>query len=545
MSSPLFTVVMGDTLPNRLDREGLGGERFFFIGLAGDDTLLGGMEDDLFAGGAGADEINGGDGSDWVTYESASTRFPGPGITIDLAAGAGTGGAAEGDVLISIENVIGSRSDDLIIGDDGNNILKGHTGNDTLRGGKGDDMLFGGVLLSVTDSDILDGGDGFDWANYRESTHQYGVSINTRNDHYANAARGDFFISIEGVIGTQATDGIIMGDEDNRIHGLGGDDFLDGGRGDDTLMGGEGRDQLYGNEGRDTAVYRFSDAGISIQKLTYGRGGDAEGDVLSAVEEIVGSQFDDTIEGAYPDVRFFGLDGDDWLSGGIGNGSDTLIGGAGADTLDGGEGRDRASYDGSDAGVTIDLEAGTANGGHATGDVLISIEELRGSLLNDGLFGDGGRNSLWGLRGDDMLDGRGGQDVIHGGNGNDTLRGGSGDDALFGGGGNDALRGNAGDDTLSGGAGDDTITGGDGDDMFVFNADDTQNGHDTVTSFVAGEDHFLVYSSDQAQVVVSDVTGGALIAFDTEMSVFVAGAMAAELTHASGPGGEWDHFTFL
>ena len=91
-------------------------------------------------------------------------------------------------------------------------------------------------------------------------------------------------------------------------------------------------------------------------------------------------------------------------------GNDALTGGAGADRIDGGSGTDTASYAGSNAAVNVNLQTGTGSGGHATGDTLVSIENLTGSSYNDTLTGNSGNN------------------VLDGGAGADTMRGGAGDD---------------------------------------------------------------------------------------------------------------------
>ena len=70
----------------------------------------GGEGDDRLRGGDGADVINGGGGVDTASY-----RYSGTGVTIDLATGRGSGGMAEGDELTSIERVIGSDHDDVLI----------------------------------------------------------------------------------------------------------------------------------------------------------------------------------------------------------------------------------------------------------------------------------------------------------------------------------------------------------------------------------------------------------------------------------------------
>ena len=120
-------------------------------------------------------------------------------------------------------------------------------------------------------------------------------------------------------------------------------------------------------------------------------------------------------------------------------------------------------YIGSDAGVNVDLGPGGVNkGGHAEGDILTSIENVYGSMLNDVITGDIGDNHLLGNQGNDHLMGRGGADTLAGGVGNDALDGGAGNDFLMGGQGADNLMGGMGDDTLQGGMGADDIDGGAG-----------------------------------------------------------------------------------
>ncbi len=72
------------------------------------------------------------------------------------------------------------------------------------------------------------------------------------------------------------------------------------------------------------------------------------------------------------------------------------------DILDGGEGNDTASYENSDAAVTVSLSTNTGIGGHAQGDKLISIENLYGSDFKDKLTGNafanlinGGGDGIW------------------------------------------------------------------------------------------------------------------------------------------------------
>lgn len=121
------------------------------------DVLYGGSGGDTLLGGAGDDLLDGGEGADTASYESASG-----GVTVDLAAGTGTGWGT--DQLVRIENLTGSAGSDVLRGDGGPNVLTGRgatdllygrAGADTLLGGEGDDFLHGGK-----GTDVFDGGAG-------------------------------------------------------------------------------------------------------------------------------------------------------------------------------------------------------------------------------------------------------------------------------------------------------------------------------------------------------------------------------------------------
>jgi Ca2+-binding RTX toxin-like protein len=123
------------------------------------------------------------------------------------------------------------------------------------------------------------------------------------------------------------------------IRGLGGNDDLLGRKGNDLLDGGAGADYINGGEGSDTAAYAQSTVGVSIALNTHtARFGDAEGDVLFNVENLIGSNHTDWLDGDNGANSLSGIGGDDRLYGHGGN--DKLYGGEGEDKLYGGNGED-------------------------------------------------------------------------------------------------------------------------------------------------------------------------------------------------------------
>ena len=117
---------------------GLG--RDVLVGREGNDTITGGNGKDNLAGGEGADSLDGGSGRDTATYSGS-----GLGVTVNLATGTASGGHADGDILVNIENLIGSRFDDSLTGNALANVLSGGGGDDRLNGGAGHDTLTGGL----------------------------------------------------------------------------------------------------------------------------------------------------------------------------------------------------------------------------------------------------------------------------------------------------------------------------------------------------------------------------------------------------------------
>ncbi len=114
-----------------------------------------------FVGKAGSQSITGGSGSDTVNYSASNDR-----VWINLATGNTQHGHAGGDKLTDIENLIGSRFNDIMKGNAESNRIEGGAGNDQLEGAAGQDRLYGGAgndkITGGKDGDLLFGGEGRD-----------------------------------------------------------------------------------------------------------------------------------------------------------------------------------------------------------------------------------------------------------------------------------------------------------------------------------------------------------------------------------------------
>jgi len=165
----------------------------------------------------------------------------------------------------------------------------------------------------------------------------------------------------------------------------------------------------------DFAIYNSVITEAEVQQLytqTAGlEGSKATTDTLHGIENLSGTNYDDTLTGDNSDNVLTGELGNDTLVGNDGN--DMLIGGDGNDVLTGGLGSsDTASYAANSSAVTVSLATNTAS----DGDVLSGIENIIGSNGNDTITGDTGANTLAGGFGNDTISGGDGNDIIYGDN---------------------------------------------------------------------------------------------------------------------------------
>jgi Ca2+-binding RTX toxin-like protein len=228
-------------------------------------------------------------------------------------------------------------------GNELNNVIIGGAGADTLSGLLGDDILMGGA-----GADRLEGDDGTDMASYLNATAGVQVSLNFLFAATGDAA-GDDFLGIEDLQGSAFND-ILSGT--GKLFGEGGNDRLDA----------EGAGQvLNGGDGIDTVSYLTSTLGVTADlRLPSLNAGDAFADTYASIENLIGSNFADTlrgtdtantinsgngndvVQGRSGNDILIGSGGDDRLFGEIGD--DWLVGGSGKDLLTGGDGNDRFDF---------------------------------------------------------------------------------------------------------------------------------------------------------------------------------------------------------
>src|SRR3546814_14919744 len=101
--------------------------------------------------------------------------------------GRGSGGDAEGDTYIAIENVIGSSYGDIIIG--------GSSAKVTLDGGDGDDT----IVVNASNTTVIGGG-GSDTVSYAHAT--AAVTVHPQTGQGDGGAACETSVHAENVIGS-------------------------------------------------------------------------------------------------------------------------------------------------------------------------------------------------------------------------------------------------------------------------------------------------------------------------------------------------------
>ncbi|HYC99276.1 calcium-binding protein [Brevundimonas sp.] len=217
---------------------------------AGDDSLFGAVGNDVLRGGAGNDRLDGGGQADTADYAAV-----GAGVTVSIANGrASNDGEGGQDILVDIENILGSAFNDVLLGGGANNVLDGGAGADVLVGMAGDDRLIGGSGAA----NQMQGGLGND---------RYVVSV-AGDTLIENAGEGvDFVETALSAYTLRANFEELIYTGSGAFSGVGNalNNVLRGGAGNDTFSGRGGDDGINGGAGVDTVVMSGVRADYTIQ----------------------------------------------------------------------------------------------------------------------------------------------------------------------------------------------------------------------------------------------------------------------------------------
>ena len=362
--------IVGDVEINRL------------VGSSGNDTIRGGAGDDTISGGSGDDTLFGETGADIFSFSLAfPSDLPGSSIDSDVVKDfeIGTDKLIFTNVFADIREVFGAASQvgenvSIDLGDNGSVLIENtqlddliNDENIVLRTGEidigppiegttGDDVLVGtdaaNTFIDSDGLDAYDGGAGTDRLNLAFRTEGVTAFLDEAvvdNPSAAPVQSGNFtvnplpagttdatalqesLIDIEDITGTNFDDFLVGNAEDNVILGGRGNDLIDGVSGNDILDGGAGTDTISFLTSPNAVTFDLSRQ-RGVQDLGPGL------DVILNFENVVGSQFDDTLTGDDGNNNIKGGLGNDVIEGGMG--SDRLEGGDGDDVLGGGRGED-------------------------------------------------------------------------------------------------------------------------------------------------------------------------------------------------------------
>lgn len=313
------------------------------------------------------------------------------------------------------------------------------------------------------------------------------------------------------------------------------------GAGDTIITGGGGGDTIDGGAGFDIVSYSGSALGVNVNLLngTAGRG-DAQGDHLSNIEGLYGSQFRDILNGDNGNNLLNGVLGGDSLFGNGGNDTIIMLGGGGNPLISGGTGNDLVqliTYDSATYGyafrASVQVNGGT---GYDTLEVSnapamtfnsLTVTNIEHIVVDDGFnynfianqatVAAGARMSVdaGSLTGTYFLRFSGAAET----DGAYDFTGGAARDIFIGG---------AGADTFTGAGGRDLLTGGAGSDIFIYDRQ-VESGfanRDKIYDFDTASDTFQF----DVGVTAVDATVSGSVSSASELAALVNGQFG--ISHA-------------
>ncbi len=314
--------LLGNSINNVLD--GRGGNDSL-NGMEGNDTLMGGVGHDSMDGGSGDDSLDGGSGNDILNGGYGDNVLDG-GDGIDTASYLNR--VTPVNVNLEITESQGTGINDFAFSGE----LGAHEALIYYMSGIPTPTSRQDILMLPSRQDIL--------MNTNPQNHDTLISIeNVSGTAYNDTLLGNSINNVldgregnDSLNGMEGNDTLLGGVGNDSMDGGVGDDSLNGGTGNDVLNGGLGNDILNGNSGIDTASY-LNMSGVTIDlNITRAQAtGGAGTDTLIGIENLYGSNNNDTLTGNAGANELNGRAGNDILIGG--SGRDSLTGGTGSDTF--------------------------------------------------------------------------------------------------------------------------------------------------------------------------------------------------------------------
>jgi Ca2+-binding RTX toxin-like protein len=288
------------------------------------DVIRGNTLANTFYATAGADYIDGRGGLDMF-----DARLLLEDMEIDLAVGFAFNSEIGLTNLISIEQAVGGRGDDIMYGTSGNNFLDGYVGEDYMEGGLGDDTY---VINTTADQIVEFANEGIDTVL---SSTNYTLGAHLEN------------VTLTGTLNRFATGNSL----DNVLIGNSGNNVLNGAAGADTMTGGDGNDTYHVNTYKDKVIEEV-DGGIdtvisntnytltdNVENLTLNGTYDRSGTGNALNNVIKGNAFNNDLNGMAGVDNLWGQGGSDTFifsdatHSGVGSGNRDIIRDFGSDDL--------------------------------------------------------------------------------------------------------------------------------------------------------------------------------------------------------------------
>ena len=305
---------------------------------AGADSVGGSGGDDTITTGAGADNVFGGGRSDTIDGGSGDDNLYGGDETATTGVGDSITGGSGADTID------GDAGADTLIGGDGADIITGGTGADVITGGSGNDVFLlptGAESAGTSLDTITDLETGLDTIKITVTAAQ----SDSNAVNFAATDLGDVstFAEVEAILGGNAGEAVFVKDTAQLVI-----DY----NGDANINSSDIRINLTGATGYDDGdvAYILGLDNDTARSYTLGDGADSvTGGAGVIVDTINGNGGADTINGGA---------GADIISGGAG--ADSITGGAGVDVVTGGAGNDTIILTTGEADVWVASAATTA-----------------------------------------------------------------------------------------------------------------------------------------------------------------------------------------